>query len=156
MPTNKITLEEQRIRWKSYQDRTSYLVFSKEVISRIFRQSWRWEFRVSRKYETTGSKMSLKIHFMHSHVDLFLSILGMMSDEQLNGFTWILREALPRERILRFTRGNLIFRQFFSLHVANSFTYQLNQLRVGSKFMNVCIILLILLQKIEIQMKYFD
>lgn len=35
-----------------------------------------------KKYQTMGCRMSLKIHFLHSHFDFFPPNLGMVSDEQ--------------------------------------------------------------------------
>ena len=42
--------------------------------------------RVQAAYEAQGCKMSLKVHFLHSHIDYFLENLGAHSEEQWERF----------------------------------------------------------------------
>jgi hypothetical protein len=43
--------------------------------------------RFLQSYEAVGCNMSLKIHFLHSHLDFFLQNLGSVSDELESVFT---------------------------------------------------------------------
>jgi hypothetical protein len=41
---------------------------------------------LSMAYKATGCNMSLKVHFLHSHLDFFPENLGVMSDEHRERF----------------------------------------------------------------------
>ena len=40
---------------------------------------------MSEKFQRLGTRMSIKLHFLHHHVNSFLKLLGYFSDEQENG-----------------------------------------------------------------------
>ncbi|GBM90375.1 hypothetical protein AVEN_175918-1 [Araneus ventricosus] len=52
--------------------------------------------RVLTAYEDQGCKMSLKVHFLHSHIDCFLENLGAYSEEQDERFHQDVRDIERR------------------------------------------------------------
>jgi hypothetical protein len=66
----------EKVAWSSFKNDTKHFLGNNkaENFQDIVRE-------LLRSYQSLGCNMSLKIHFLHSHLDIFPDNLGAVSDE---------------------------------------------------------------------------